>query len=450
MVSDGMVAARWLAAAAFQEVVRARRVPAPPRPIELARRLEAAGLGQVALLHGDDGAVSWIGAAPDRASSALDPVADDDAPPDGRHFGEVPRWIGVIPYEARRGLERPAWRREETRPAPLFCEPSWSRYPTMVRVDGARGEVAVIGAGAMVERFAAALARPAPPLPAVVLDVSCDEAAAVHAARVARARELILAGDLYQVNVARRLRVAVTGSPLAVYRELRARAPSPYGASIDFGGRRALASTSPELLLRAEPRPVAASPGFGRLVTAPIKGTRPRGRDASADAALARALDADPKERAELAMIVDVERNDLASVCVPGSVRVVGGPAVETHRTLHHRVARLSGFARADASRTEVIAAMVPSGSVTGAPKVRAMEVIAELEPHRRGLYTGAIGFVARDGAITLSMAIRTLEIGPTEACYFTGGGIVADSDPEMEVRETEWKAAQLTHGGNR
>jgi anthranilate/para-aminobenzoate synthase component I len=185
-------------------------------------------------------------------------------------------------------------------------------------------------------------------------------------------------------------------------------------------------------------------PGFGTLYTAPIKGTRPRGADAARDSALARELDADAKERAELAMIVDVERNDLGRVSAPGSVRVLAGPRVQTHRTVHHRAALIGGRARRDVTREAVIAAMVPSGSVTGAPKIRAMEVIANLESERRGLYTGAIGFLAHDGSATLAMAIRTAVLRGDAGDYWTGGGIVADSDPAREVEETRWKSAQL------
>src|SRR6185437_4094409 len=213
-------------------------------------------------------------------------------------------------------------------------------------------------------------------------------------------------------------------------------------ACLDLGGGLAVASTTPELLLRASPGPRPAT--FGTLFTAPIKGTRPRGGDAPGDAALARALDDDPKERAELTMIVDVERNDLGRVAEVGSVRVLWGPKVVTHRTVHHRLALIAARARAGTSREEVLAAMLPSGSVTGAPKVRAMDVIAALEPARRGLYTGGIGFVAHDGGVTLSMAIRTSVLEGSEGEYWTGGGIVADSDPAREVEETRWKALQL------
>jgi anthranilate/para-aminobenzoate synthase component I len=155
-------------------------------------------------------------------------------------------------------------------------------------------------------------------------------------------------------------------------------------------------------------------------------------------------LDEDPKENAELTMIIDVERNDLGRVAAPGSVRVLRGPEVVTHRTLHHREALLTANTKSSVSRNDVLEAMLPSGSVTGAPKVRAMEVIANLETSRRGLYTGGFGSVDHSGTMTLAMAIRTVVFRGAEGEYFTGGGIVADSDPDRELEETRWKAIQL------
>jgi anthranilate/para-aminobenzoate synthase component I len=156
------------------------------------------------------------------------------------------------------------------------------------------------------------------------------------------------------------------------------------------------------------------------------------------------ALDADPKERAELAMVIDVERNDLGRIAVPGSVELIGRPRVITRGTVHHREATLRARLRPGLGRADLVRAMLPSGSVTGAPKVRAMEVIAALEAERRGLYTGALGAVFGDGTLRLSMAIRTLTVRDGEGHYFAGGGIVADSDPVRELEETRWKALQL------
>jgi anthranilate/para-aminobenzoate synthase component I len=193
---------------------------------------------------------------------------------------------------------------------------------------------------------------------------------------------------------------------------------------------------TPELCLRLEPD--------GRLSTRPIKGTRPRHPDAAEDARLARELDADPKERAELTMILDVERNDLGRIAEIGSVRLTEPPHVASLPGVHHRLATLEARQRRGVSRSEILATFLPSGSVTGAPKRRAMQLIAELEPHRRGLYTGVVGFVRHDGGLELSMAIRTVVAQNGVGHYFAGGGIVADSLPALEVEETLWKAQQV------
>lgn len=323
-------------------------------------------------------------------------------------------------------------------------DPLWLRYPAVACVDHATGRVMAAGFDrSRVARLARALSAPDPGPSALEVEAGDDEPAARHAARIAAAKELILRGDLYQVNLARRLWVRLrAGDPLTFYASLAARAPSAFGACLCPSEDLAIVSTSPELLLRAES--AVGSRGFGALLTAPIKGTRPRGRDATEDRALVEELDRDPKEIAELTMIVDVERNDLGRVAEVGSVRVITGPLVVTHRTVHHRLALIAARARADATRAEVLTAMVPSGSVTGAPKVRAMEVIRDLEASRRGLYTGGIGLVANDGSVTISMAIRTAVLRGREGEWWTGGGIVADSDPRREVEETRWKAVQL------
>jgi len=437
----------------------ARTLPVAPDPLAIARALLGAGLRGVALLHSGErapdllglGRWSFVAAEPDRRSARLDPLADDPSfVVAAGALAFIPRWIGVIPYEGRRAaLERAAWSTPDARPAVPLVAPEWHRYPAVVAIDHDEGRVLVVGSDrAAVDRLAvAARAAPILPAPSLAVTVTEDEPAAFHAERIAAARELIARGELYQVNLARRLRVRLdSGDALALYLGLARRAPTPFGCCLHLDGGLAVASTSPELLLRAEPGPG----GFRALFTAPIKGTRPRGGDAARDDALARELDADPKERAELTMIVDVERHDLGRVAEVGSVRVLSGPRVVTHRTVHHRVALLGARARAGASREEILASMVPSGSVTGAPKVRAMEVIAALEPARRGLYTGAIGHVAQDGGVTLAMAIRTAVLRGGEGEYWTGGGIVADSVPEREVEETRWKAVQLVGAGDR
>ena len=470
-------------------VLVAREVPIAPDPIGIARVLAESSEPHVALLHAGERRAggfdrwSFIAAGPDRRSDALDPLADDDRlePPGG--WAHVPRWIGVIPYESRRSaLERPAWTAADTRPASALTGAEWHRYPAVACVDHLQGRVFVVGVTReQVERLARTLraashaglfaAAPfpgrsftSPALPGGLV-LSETEPAERHVERIRAAQELIRRGDLYQVNLARALRLEIQGdtpSPtqvLALYERLIRTAPTPLGACLGLENGVNVISTSPELLLRAlprdgqdeldrrtkgEPEIDASATTFGPIFTAPIKGTRPRGISAVEDEVLARELDEDPKERAELAMILDVERNDLGRVAEVGSVRIAAGPEVVTHRTIHHREALLAARVRSGLSRHAVLCSMVPSGSVTGAPKVRAMEVIAALEPRRRGLYTGGIGYASHDGGMTLSMAIRTLVLQGGEGEYLTGGGIVADSSPARELEETRWKAIQI------
>ena len=217
----------------------------------------------------------------------------------------------------------------------------------------------------------------------------------------------------------------------AILDALHQRGRARFGAAFDCGDH-VVASASPERFLEVRGR---------RVVTSPIKGTRPRGVDAESDRAQLDALSHDPKEIAELTMVVDLERNDLGRVARTGSVRVLGEPRIESTRTVHHRVHDVAGVLRDDATLGELIRATLPSGSVTGAPKVRAMEIIATLEPTRRGLYCGAIFALDGAGGLVASMAIRSVVRQGGIARYHAGGGIVADSDPDREVAETGWKA---------
>jgi anthranilate/para-aminobenzoate synthase component I len=376
---------------------------------------------------------------------ACDPVETSEAwvPPPGAFargwagFPAAPRWIGAIPYEAARDLERPAWRGVDRREAPPWTRPRWHRYDAVLRVDRVTGRLSVeADDDRAADRLVRALAAPAVLARAVSLRPRGEvEPAEAHVARVREALRLIAQGDVYQVNLARCLSFRASGAPFDLFEALFKGAPSPYGFFADWGDV-VVCGTSPELALEAR---------GDRLRTAPIKGTRPRGADAAVDALHAQALDADTKERAELTMAVDLHRNDLGRVSLPGSVRLLGAPRVVGSRTVWSRVAEVVARRAPGLSLEDVARAMLPSGSVTGAPKVRAMEIIADLEPFRRGLYTGAYGYVGRDGALCMAMAIRTLEIGVGGAArYCTGGGIVADSDPWCEFEETRWKAAQL------
>lgn len=400
-----------------------RTLPEPLSPLEAAAR--ARRLGDVALLAGRGGR-SFVLAGPGTAAHGVPPggVGEAEAPFD------APRWVGFLPYESARGQER---RRGDTRGPVHHDRPVFRRYDAALVLDGDRVEL--VGLPAAVDQLARALAEPAP-LGGTAARLLRVPPAEEHAAHIRTALARIAAGDVYQVNLARRFEVAVEGDPLALFARLHGAAPTDLGAYLAFEGTPFVLSTSPELFLRALPD--------GHVETHPIKGTRPRGATPDADAALAAELDHDPKERAELAMVVDLERNDLGRVAEPGTVRLAVPPRVVTHPTLHHREAVVAAKLRAGVSWADLVAATFPSGSITGTPKVSAMELIAELEPVRRGLYTGAIGYVGWDGRLVLSMAIRTLTIDGGVGHYHAGGGIVADSVPEREVEETEVKAVQL------
>ncbi len=246
----------------------------------------------------------------------------------------------------------------------------------------------------------------------------------VYTASVARALGYIAAGDVYQVNLTHPLRAPVTGDTRALAADAIERTGAWFGAYLETPTR-TIVSTSPELLVRVTPE--------GRISARPVKGTRPPGGE--------RELAASEKDAAELAMIVDLMRNDLGRVCELGSVRVESAREIEAHARVAHTVATVSGQLRAEASWEDVLRAVFPAGSITGAPKIRAMQIIDELEPEPRGVYCGSIVWIGDDGSMDLSVAIRTAEIRAGELRYGVGAGIVADSDPRGEWRETLQKA---------
>jgi len=252
---------------------------------------------------------------------------------------------------------------------------------------------------------------------------------------VARVIEYIRAGDIFQANLSQRLEAPLVGTPLALYDRLRRRNPAPFAAFLEFGDL-VVASSSPERFLRVQPD--------GRVETRPIKGTRPRGVGPEHDAALALALAESEKDRAENVMIVDLLRNDLSRVCRPGTVRVPELFALEHYATVHHLVSTVVGELAPDHDAVDLLRAAFPGGSITGAPKVRAMQIIAELEPTARGVYCGAIGYLSATGTLDASIVIRTYLVRGHDVYFQVGGGIVADSDPEQEYRETLDKARGL------
>jgi len=256
-----------------------------------------------------------------------------------------------------------------------------------------------------------------------------------YEAAVREGVERIRAGDIFQVNLSQRFSAKASVDPFAVYLDLRARSPAPFG-SFFRGATCDVASASPESFLRVD--------ASRRVEARPIKGTRPRGATPTEDAALASELLESDKDRAENLMIADLLRNDLSRVCLPGSVRAERLFGLESYATVHHLVSEIRGLLRPGIGPVDLLRAAFPCGSVTGAPKPRAMEIIAELEPAARGPCYGAIGWIGPDGTLDLSVAIRTLVFTGGRAAFHAGGAVVADSDPAHEYRETLDKARAL------
>jgi anthranilate synthase component 1 len=253
-------------------------------------------------------------------------------------------------------------------------------------------------------------------------------------AAVRKIKEYIAAGDCIQVVPSQRLARPVRAHPFAVYRALRTINPSPYMFYLDLGGFQ-LVGASPELLVQVENRIVR---------TRPLAGTRRRGRTEAEDAALREELLADEKERAEHIMLVDLGRNDLGRVCKPGTVKVTRLMDVEKYSHVMHIVSEVEGVLRDELTAADALRATFPAGTLSGAPKIRAMEIIAEVEPTRRGPYGGAVGYFSYSGNLDTAITIRTMLVKDGIAYVQAGAGIVADSEPEREHQECLNKAAAL------
>jgi anthranilate synthase component 1 len=251
---------------------------------------------------------------------------------------------------------------------------------------------------------------------------------------VRRAKEYIVAGDVIQVVVSQCFSGEMTGEDFSLYRNLRSVNPSPYMFYLNFGEVR-LIGASPEVLVRLTD---------GRIHLRPIAGTRRRGRSAEEDLALERELMADPKERAEHVMLVDLGRNDVGRVAAPGSVKVPRLMEVERYSHVMHIVSAVEGQLRNGLDSFDVFMAAFPAGTVTGAPKIRAMELISELEPTARGPYAGAVGYFGFNGNMDFCITIRTITLERNRISIQVGAGIVADSSPEAEYEETMRKAAAM------
>lgn len=370
--------------------------------------------------------------------------------------GELPfsgGFVGTFGFDLVRAVERLPGRPTDPWGLPIAI---LGRFDEVVVFDHAEqrillvaheiaGERDAAGAEAALDRLEAALAAgeaarplrlPAGPPPPAPLAVTPDGPA--FRAAVERARAQIAAGEIFQVVLARRFRVRSEVAPLALYRALRRINPSPYMVLLELP-EVALVGASPEALVTKTGR---------RVVTRPIAGTRRRGGDAEADAVLAAELLADPKERAEHVMLVDLGRNDLGRVCRPGSVRVASFLAVERYSHVMHLVSSVEGELAEGRDALDVLLATFPAGTVSGAPKLRAIEILDALEPESRGLYAGATGYLSFAGDLDACITIRTLvaraTAGGREISVTAGAGIVADSDPAAEQAETENKAAAL------
>ncbi|MXY44292.1 MAG: aminodeoxychorismate synthase component I, partial [Dehalococcoidia bacterium] len=248
---------------------------------------------------------------------------------------------------------------------------------------------------------------------------------------VKRVKRYIAAGDIYQANISQRFEANVDTDAWTLYQSLRNTAPAPFGAYLGFPESSVL-SASPEQFLRVE---------NDFVETRPMKGTRPRGANNEDDIRLGRELAASEKDRAENIMIVDLLRNDLGRVCQPGTIRVPELFTVEKYPNVHQLVSSVTGRLRPEHDAIDLLKACFPGGSVTGAPKIRAMEIIDEIEPVQRGVYCGAIGYIGFDGSMQLSIPIRTMVAKGQRVYLQVGGGIVADSDPDAEYQETLDKA---------
>jgi anthranilate synthase component 1 len=287
--------------------------------------------------------------------------------------------------------------------------------------------------GFLERELQASLSEPMPG-PRAPLAVRSNITREQFEAAVRKGQEYIAAGDIYQVVLSQRFDIDVEAEPFTVYRALRHVNPSPYMFYVRMG-QRTIVGSSPEMLVRVE---------NAQVQTHPIAGTRPRGRDEVEDVRLAEELKADEKERAEHVMLVDLGRNDVGRVAEYGTVRVPQFMGLERYSHVMHLVSVVEGRLAADCDRLDALVSCFPAGTVSGAPKIRAMEIIAELEPDRRGLYAGAVGYLDFAGNLDFCIAIRTIVMSGAKASVQAGAGIVIDSNPAAEFEETCSKAKAL------
>lgn len=345
-------------------------------------------------------------------------------------------WVVYLGYELAGAIE-PRLMLPRSADDGLPMALAW-RCPAALIHDHVLGETwAVAERSGDVDRLLADLvntpARAAAVLPACHIK---EADPSLHFEAIARAQRYIQEGDIFQANLSRLWEGEFSAPvvPEALYARLRQCNPAPYAALMRWGECAVLSSSPERLLQRAG----------AWIQTRPIAGTRRRAQDPAEDRALAEELVVHPKERAEHVMLVDLERNDLGRICQPGSVRVVERLQVETYAHVHHIVSAVEGMVRPEVGVAALLSALFPGGTITGCPKVRCMEIIAELEGVARGPYTGSIGYISRDGRMDFNILIRTAVLKGRRISLRAGGGIVADSDPARELAETRVKAEGL------
>lgn len=313
-------------------------------------------------------------------------------------------------------------------------------FDAVLAWDHSEGKAFALGEAGLAADLAK-IAEDAPPLPPLdwtsTAKFSADWTVEQYHRQARRVIDYIFAGDIFQANLSQRFSAPRPKNltSLMLYRRLRQLTPAPFGAYLALGSS-AVLSASPERFLKLTPD--------GQVESRPIKGTRGRGLTAEQDHQLGLALCSAAKDRAENLMIVDLMRNDLSRVCRPGSVKVPALCTLERHPTVHHLVSVVTGQLAAGLGPIDLLSAAFPGGSITGAPKLRAMEIIAELEPLRRGAYTGSLGWIGFDGAMDSNIAIRTMVMTDQRIVAQAGGGITADSDPAAEYEETLIKAKAM------
>ena len=385
------------------------------------------------------GRYSFLGAGAPITSSLEEAVEFSRSQP-GPRPGEPPFAGGAVGYLSYDWVTR-------LEPVPLppaheddagIPEMQFMLASCVVAFDHVRRTMSVIGPADEAESVLAALAAPIAPRPDEPREAGdrVEETSREHYMEaVVEAKEHIAAGDAFQILMSQRVRRSTEVSPFAIYRALRAVNPSPYMFLLDLGGHQ-LVGSSPETHVRLDLD--------GTCELRPIAGTRPRGADREQDDRLAEELMASPKERAEHVMLVDLGRNDLSRVCEPGSVRVERYMEVERYSHVMHIVSRVFGQIRPDRDAAALLRATFPAGTMSGAPKVRAMQIIGELEGRRRGAYAGAVGYLGFGGDMDTCIAIRTIVMRDGTAYLQAGAGIVADSDPAAEHDECTNKMAAL------